>query len=456
MSGVFRVLVVDDERLSRHTTVQQLGAAGFVAEEAASAEQALARLTEARWDAVLTDLRMPGMDGLALLREVRASNPDTDVLLMTAFGTVETAVEAIRAGAFDYLVKPFRFSELEMRLRRLRDARNARVELGRLRAMVDESADGIVGRSSVMQRVRDRVALFAAHRAPVLITGETGTGKELVARALHAHGPRREAPFVAVPCGAIPQELAESHLFGHQRGAFTGAVDRRRGCFEQADGGSLLLDDVDDLPLELQVKLLRVLQEGTFVRVGSEAEVKVDVRVVATAKVDLEQKVERGEFRPDLLYRLRGLEIQIPPLRAREDDVLLIAHHFLRAAGVDGGRRPAQLAGAAAAALKEYPWRGNVRELRRVIESASVLCPGPEIGAEHLPDYVLAARGPDRVFTLHLEHHKRLSLPALLSDVEDEAIRWAMVQAQGQQARAAEILGVPRTTLQSKLRKPGH
>ncbi|MBI2393890.1 MAG: sigma-54-dependent Fis family transcriptional regulator [Deltaproteobacteria bacterium] len=456
MSRPFAVMVVDDERISRHTTSQQLRAAGYVTDEAEDARAALALLAKQRWDAIVTDLRMPDMDGLALLRSIKSAHPEVDVILMTAFGTVETAVDAMRAGAFDYLVKPFRFPELELRLRRLRELRASRDELGRLRAIVDETAggDGIVGRSSSMQRVRERIALFADHAAPVLVTGETGTGKELVARAIHERSARRQSPFVAVASGAIPSELAESQLFGHEKGAFTGAVQRRRGCFEQADGGTLLLDDIDDLPLDVQVKLLRALQEGTIVRVGGETVVHVDVRVIATTKVDLAAKVERGEFRSDLFYRLRGLELHLPPLRERGDDVVLIAQQFLQAAATDARRTPKRLSSEAAAALRSYSWRGNVRELRRVMESAMVLCAGDEISPDHLPDYVVAGPTSHRIFRLDLEHRTRLSLPDLLSEVEDEVIQWAMVQAQGQQGRAAELLGIPRTTLQSKIRKP--
>jgi len=455
MNRAFSVLVVDDERISRHTTAQQLRAASYTTDEAEDGRAALALLKARRWDVVLTDLRMPEMDGLALLRTIKESHPAVDVLLMTAFGTVETAVEAMRAGAFDYLVKPFRFTELELRLRRLRELRSSRGELDRLRAMIDPSAsaDGIVGRSTAMQRVRERIALFAENSAPVLVTGETGTGKELVARAIHERSARRDAPFVAVASGAIPHGLAESQLFGHERGSFTGAAQRHRGCFEQADGGTLLLDDIDDLPADVQVKLLRVLQEGTLVRVGAESELHVDVRVIATTKVDLEPKVERGEFRPDLFYRLRGLEIHLPPLRQRGDDAVLIAQQFLHAAAVESGGAPKQLRADAVAAIAAHPFRGNVRELRRVMESALVLCRGVEIGVEHLPDY-LGTEAPARgLYKLDLEHRTSVPLSELIADVEDEVIRWAMDQAHGQQGRAAELLGIPRTTLQSKLRK---
>ncbi|MCC6527702.1 MAG: sigma-54-dependent Fis family transcriptional regulator [Polyangiaceae bacterium] len=453
MTGTFRVLVVDDERISRQTTVVQLTEAGYQAEAASGSEEALARLEAARWDLVLSDLRMPGADGLGLLAEIRARFPAVEVILMTAYGTVETAVQAMQHGAADYLTKPFRFAELRVRLERLLAARNARLELARLRALLDEAPpSGLIGRAAAMLHVRERIGLFASHHTPVLVTGETGTGKELVARALHAESPRESAAFVALACGAIPRELAESTLFGHERGAFTGAGQRRKGVFEQAHGGTLLFDDVDDLSLDLQVKLLRVLQEGVVQRVGAEQEVAVDVRVVATTKVDLAQAVEQGRFRSDLYYRLRGLEIHLPPLCERGDDVLLLAQHFLRVLASEAGRTAPTLGPEVAARLRAHHWPGNVRELRRALETAVALGGGSsELAPAHLPELAPASARAPRLFTLQLGGAERVSLVELVRQVEEEAIGWAMRQAHGQQTRAAELLDVPRTTLQSKL-----
>jgi DNA-binding NtrC family response regulator len=441
------VLVVDDEQISRETTGQQLRDAGYEAYTAASAEIALAMMTSHPIDIVLTDLRMPGMTGLELLAQLRDRAPGSDVLLMTAYGSVESAVSAMRAGAVDYLTKPFRFPELEVRLARIVEHRRTRIELARLRAAVG-SADnaGIIGRSPAMERARERVNLFAGHDAPVLITGETGTGKEVVARAIHRLGARAERPFVALACGAIPAELAESQLFGHEKGAFTGATQRRLGCFERADGGTLLLDDVDDLPALVQVKLLRVLQEGTLSRVGGEESIAVDVRVIATTKIDLAEAAESGRFRDDLYYRLRGLEIHLPPLRERGDDVLLLASHFLNA----HSSPPAKLSSEATAALRQHAWPGNVRELERVIESALVLAGDNVIEPRHLPD-ALASERAARPFQLNLDGVEQVHLPTLMHDIESEILAWAMARADGQQTRAAELLGVPRTSLQSKL-----
>jgi DNA-binding NtrC family response regulator len=451
---LLRVLVVDDDGLARRGTAQQLAAAGYPVRDAAHAQQALTMLEDGGTDLMLTDIRMPGMDGFELLRTLRQRHPQVDVVLMTAFGSVSSAVEAMQQGAVDYLVKPFRFPELQARLQRVAERRVAKHRLDRLEALVDEPGRfGLVGRSTGMQRVRERIALFAAHPAPVLVTGETGTGKELVARALHEAGPRRGRPFIAVACGAVPRDLAESYFLGHERGAFTGATQRRAGVFEQADGGTLLLDDVDDLPAELQVKLLRVLQEGVVQRLGGQGEHPVDVRVVATTKVDLESQVQVNRFRPDLYYRLRGLEIEVPALRLRGEDVVLLAEYFLRVLASAQGRRPARLAPETVDCLLGCAWPGNVRELRRSVEAADALAQGDEVRPAHFPAAVARRDHPRRPFRLHLDGAGPLHLTDLVRQFEDELIGWAMSEAHGQQSKAAELLGVPRTTLQSKLNR---
>lgn len=451
MNGKVRVLVVDDEAICRETTTEQLHDAGYWARAAASAEAALAVMNKHAVDVVLSDVRMPGTDGLALLEQIKRRAPEVEVLLMTAFGSVETAVAAMRAGAADYITKPFRFPELEMRLRRIARYQASSKELTRMRALLsDANPGGIIGRSTVMRKACERAELFAKHEAPVLITGETGTGKEVFARAIHSLGGRNQGPFVAVGCGAIPADLAESELFGHEKGAFTGAVHRRAGCFERASGGTLLLDDADDLPPDIQAKLLRVLQEGSFFRVGGDSLIAVDVRVIATTKVDLAFRVQEQRFRDDLYYRLRGLEVHLPPLRERGDDVLLLAQHFLAALTATGKSTHKTLSAEAAAALREHPWPGNVRELSRVVESATVLCPGDLIGVEHLPERT-GSLPPVSALMLRLEGLERVDLPSLIRELEDTAIHWAMSRSHGQQTRAAELLGLPRTSLQTRL-----
>jgi DNA-binding NtrC family response regulator len=463
MTTALRVLVVDDERISRESTRQQLKVAGWVADAVPSAFVALERLAEGRWDVVLSDLRMPGMDGLAFLKEVRRLHPGVAVILMTAYGTVETAVSAMHDGAADYLTKPFRFAELELRLRRLEEVVASRSELGRLRALLDDGGAGspalrragILGRAPGILRAGERIELYAETSAPVLVTGETGTGKELVASAIHALGPRRREPFVVVACGALARDGVDSHLFGHEKGALAGAFARKRGAFEEAGGGTVLLDEVSELPLDAQVKVLRLMQDGKVRRVGGDEDVLLPVRVIATSKVDLATAVTEGRFRDDLYYRLRGLEIALPPLRDRGDDLLLLAQHFLKVLAASAGQAPKTLDADVAAVLRRYPWPGNVRELRRTIESAVAIAREPEIKLTHLPDYLTAEVSASRLFSLHLSEASKVNLAELVMRFEDEVIAWALRQAHGQQARAAELLSVPRTTLQSKLGR-GH
>jgi DNA-binding NtrC family response regulator len=461
MSERLRVMVVDDDRLNRVTMLQQMLQDGYVVTTVENAFQALEQLETGGWDAVVTDMRMPTMDGLELLRSIKARFPDVDVILITAYGSVETAVTAMQEGAADYLTKPFRFPELVFRLHKLEEARAARQEISTLHAFLDNAPSyyGLVGHSSLMKNVYERIRNFAANVAPVLVEGETGTGKELVARALHLQGGRAKEPFVALSCGSIPRELAESELFGHEKGAFTNAIQRRKGNFERAHRGTLLLDDVDDLPLEMQVKLLRVLQEGTIVRVGGGEEIAVDVRVVATTKQSLDKLVAEGRFRDDLFYRLRGLEIHLPPLRERGDDVLLVARHFLDLLAIRDRSEPKRLSADASEILCRHNWPGNVRELRRALESACVVCHGAEISAQDVPEYLrqvdLGGRASASLFTLHLDRSQSLHFNEQVERFEDALIQWALTKAGGQQLHAAELLNLPRTTFQSKIGRHG-
>ena len=458
MSDKLNVLVVDDEAMSTRVTVQQLRQAGYLAEAADSGQDALARLELEPFDVVLSDLRMPQMDGQELLRRIKEAQPDTIVILMSAYGDVTTAVEAMRAGASDFLIKPFPFEALTVRLEQLSELCDARREIRSLRAIIDDEVTptscGLQGRSTRMTEVKDQIMTYASSDVPVLISGETGTGKELVARALHLCGPRRLGAFIAVACGAIPRELAESELFGHQQGAFSGATTSRRGFFERANGGTLLLDNVDDLPLDIQIKLLRVLQEGAIVRVGDDIETRVNVRLVATTRLDMAAGPP-DRMRDDLFFRLRGLEINLPPLRERGEDILLLATHFLGAIGAAQGARSKRLTAEASKVLGKYSWPGNIRELHRAMESAVLLSPEPLIRANHLPDFLRRdqAEAQQQVFSLDLDGVARVNYREVLASFEAAMLRWALRRAGGNQQEASEILGIPRTTLQNKFRR---
>ena len=456
MSEPLRVLVVDDERISRITTMQQLLDEHYISDIANNSYQALEKLEMGQWDVVVTDMRMPSMDGLELLRTIKKRFAEIDVILITAFGTVETAVAAMQEGAADYITKPFSIHELIFRLKKLQELRAAHKEVNRLRGVLNDAPNffGLVGQAPPMKIVFEHIQAFADNTVPVLITGETGTGKELVTRALHSLGSRHKAPFIPLSCGSIPKELAESDLFGHEKGAFTNAIQRRLGNFERANGGTLLLDDVDDLPLEIQVKLLRVLQEGKVVRVGGTVEKAVDVRVVATTKLNLAQAVAAGRFRDDLFYRLRGLEIHLPPLRERGDDVLLLAQHFLHLLASRDQVEPKRLSMEAVRILRRYHWPGNVRELRRAMESANVICRESEIRLEHLPEFLRDTDGKEEpasdIFSLHLDRCDGVSFNDEVRRFEETLVQWALTKSGGQQSRAAALLSLPRTTFQSK------
>ncbi len=449
------VLIVDDEVLGRRAMTEQLVRAGYRAAEAAGGEEALRQLEKAHWDVVVTDLRMPEMDGLQLLEQIRARFPEVEVILMTAYATVETAVKALQQGAVDYLTKPFRFAELELRLARLLELHGYREEVGRLKAQIegDEARCGIVGESPEVREIIRHIGLFARYEAPVLITGDTGTGKGLVARALHERGSRKRKPFIVVPCGALALTLAESTLFGHERGAFTGATSRQAGAFELADGGTLLLDDLDDLPYELQAKLLRALQEGEIRPLGSERELSVDVRVVATTKIDLELAIERGEFRADLYHRLRSLELTLPALRQRKGDVMLLFRHFLASECGVTDRPIPEIDPEVIQLLEAYAWPGNIRELAHAVESILVLGEGERIGVSDLPERLASAEAaPVRlVLDLRLEGVEAVDFQAVLHTAENRLLAWAMARTQGNQTKAASLLGMARTTFQAKL-----
>ena len=441
-----RILVVEDDRVARQLAVEVMRLAGYATTEAGSAEEALALVARgARFDLVLSDVRMGEMDGMSLLSELQAGDPELPVILLTAFGDVEGAIAATQAGANDYLAKPFNLEELRQSVARALERRRLtqrRREGDLVPEVAASPASGIVGRSAVMLNVYKMVARIARSSAPVLVLGESGTGKELVARSVHAHSPRANGPFVAVSCAAMTEALLESELFGHERGAFTGAERQRRGVFEQATGGTLFLDEIGEVPPKMQAQLLRVLQEGEIRRVGGTEAVKVDVRVVAATHRDLDEEVRVGRFREDLLFRLRVVSLLLPSLRERPEDVPPLVEHFIAQAAKKEGRRPPSIAADAMELLRRHPWPGNVRELRNVLERAVVVATGHVIQASdlglHRPPYGDGQNGGPM---------------ASLEDVERHHIARVLQESDGNISQAARTLGIDRATLYNKLRK---
>jgi two-component system response regulator HydG len=438
-----RILVVDDEANARGALVELLREEGYSVEGAADGFKALGKLAEFAPDLVLTDLKMPGMDGIELLKKVHEHDRETIVVVMTAFGAVETAVAAMRAGASDYLTKPVNVVELSCVVSRELAQRRVRAEAGLLRARLAEryGLKNMVGDSAPMQEVFKVVEQVAGARASVLITGESGTGKELVAAAIHEKSPRAKGPFVKLHCAALAESILESELFGHERGAFTGAAARRDGRFFQANGGTLFLDEIGEISPAVQVKLLRFLQEREFERVGGNDTITVDVRIIAATNRDLKQRVSEGKFREDLFYRLNVINIEMPPLRARSSDILLLAGHFLRKFAAENGKTISGFATDALTRLTSYGWPGNVRELENVVERAVVLCRAAEITGGELPPNLLPAQAGDGI-----------QIPGATMDaVERYTITKTLESTGGSTTRAAEILGISVRKIQYKL-----
>jgi DNA-binding NtrC family response regulator len=445
-----RVLLVDDDAHARTALAELLRDAGYVVESAADGFKALPKLQDFAPDLLLTDLRMPGMDGLELMRRARDMDPEIAAVVTTASGDIETAVSAMRQGASDYLAKPLNVDELVIVLDRALERRRLRQEAGHLRARLRERnrLSGLVGSSPAMQRVYETVLQVAPSRASVIITGESGTGKELIAAAIHEHSPRAGRPFIKLHCAALAETLLESELFGHERGSFTGAVGRREGRFHQADGGTLFLDEISEISPSIQVKLLRFLQEREFERVGGNETIKVDVRIVAATNRDLLALVREGRFREDLYYRLNVVSIDMPPLRARPGDIPLLATHFLRKYSSDNGKQIEGFSDDAMSALVHYAWPGNVRELENAVERAVVVCRGHEIRVQDLVPTIASQATSNQNAAL---------LPVIpgasMADLEHYAIVKTLEHVGGSTARAAEILKISPRTIQYRLRE---
>jgi two-component system response regulator HydG len=443
-----RVLVVEDDGVVLSLLVKILTEAGYAVTGVPSGEAALTELDRQLFDSVLLDLNLPGVQGMDVLSVGPNMQTDTPFIVMTAFGSVDTAVEAMKRGAFDYVSKPFREEELLLTLRRAQEETDLRREVARLRRHVKDigAAPEMVGRSSAMERVRDLIARVAPSRATVLITGETGTGKELVARSIHALSGRAEKSFVGVNCSAIPETLLESELFGHVKGAFTGAITNKRGLMEEASGGSLFLDEIGTVTPNIQVKLLRVLQERTIMRVGAREAVPVDIRLIAATNLDLAEEVRQGRFREDLFYRFSVFPVHVPALRERRDDVPLLAAFFLRRAAAEHQITPPSIPPTTMQRLMEYEWPGNVRELENFIERSVIMHSGsktipfdPSEGLHRRREHDLLKSARDERWDLD-----RLEREYILSVLDDVA---------GHQGRAAEILGIDRRTLYRKLKR---
>lgn len=441
-----RILVVDDEANAREALAELLREEGYEVETASDGRKALMLLERFDADVVLTDLKMPEIDGLELINRAREIHPNLTFVVMTAFGSIDTAVEAIKRGAENYLTKPLDLSAVTALVERALEKSLLVREAARLREQVGSrlSVPGIIGDHPSMQRVLKTVEQVANSRATVLVSGETGTGKELIAAAIHHLSNRRDKPFVRLNCAALAESLLESELFGHERGAFTGAQMRREGRFKQADGGTLFLDEISEIPLSTQVKLLRFLQERAFERVGGNETLSVDVRVIAATNRDLKKAMEAKAFREDLYYRLDVVRIDLPPLRARPSDIPMLAHHFLRKYARENGREIVGFTDEAIRALLSYSWPGNVRELENAIERAVVLSNEERLGVESFER------------TNSLAHAGDLSalIPGIsLKEIERIAIEKTLAATNGSRAKTAEILGISRRTLQYRLKE---
>lgn len=445
-----RIIVVDDEESVRSMICVLLQKEGYQVSSAGGGEEALERLGEEHFDLALCDIRMPGMDGLQLLDRIGSLYPDITVIMMSAFGTVDLAVEAMKRGAYDYISKPFKPDEVLLALRKAHEREALRRENVRLREEVGEqfSLEGIVARSPSMKGIMETVKKVAGYKSHVLIGGESGTGKEVLARAVHNMSPWKDKPFVAVNCGAIPATLMESEFFGHVRGAFTDAVTDKVGLFEEASGGTLFLDEIGDLPIDLQVKFLRAIQEGEIRRVGGNAPIKVDVRIIAATARDLSEDVKKGRFREDLFYRLNVVPIRIPPLRHRREDVRPLAEHLLQRLSLRLGGGQRTLAKEGMKALLRYPWPGNVREMENLLERAAILADTPTLGAEEiLPlitgDLEPAAGDPST---------EELSIKRAIREMEKRLIERALRKTQYNRSQAARLLEISHRALLYKIK----
>ncbi len=443
------ILVVDDDSLIRDFLSETLNRSGYNVELVSAGEDALGKIRKADYDIILSDIRLPNMGGMELLQTAQKYLPDAKVVMMTAYGTVQNAVEAMRLGAFEYVMKPFSTDEIELVIIRALDQRKLELENKLLRSEVmgKYGFDNIIGRTPQMQKIFELVEGVADTRATVLITGESGTGKELIAKAIHYHSSRREEPFIRINCAALPEGLVESELFGHEKGSFTGAIKQSRGRFELADRGTLLLDEISEISLHLQAKLLRVLQEREFERVGSGIPIQVDVRIVATTNRDLKELIEKSKFREDLFYRLNVVPFHLPPLRERKEDIPPLAQHFLKKSNQENSRQVEGISQKVYELFMEYTWPGNVRELENYIERAVVTAKGRILTPRDFPKEL--SWGQIR------SSSEKIEVGSTIEEAERKLILKTLKAHDGNRTKAAEILGISTRTLRNKLHEYG-
>jgi len=448
-----RVLIVDDEESIRVMLRAMLRKRGYEVASASNGFEALEEMDREVPDVCLIDVRMPKMSGIELISEMRKRSFESVVIVMSAYGTIDTAMDAMKAGAYDYITKPFKADEVLLTLMKVEEREQLRRENEALREQLRETSqfEGIIAQSEAMKRIFRTVDKVSNYKSTVLIAGESGTGKELVARAIHARSPRGEGPFVAVNCGAIPENLLESELFGHRRGAFTDATTDKKGLFEEADTGTLFLDEIGELPVPLQVKLLRALQEETIRRLGDTKDTEVNVRIVAATVRDLRKDVENGRFREDLFYRINVLPVSLPPLRERREDIPLLIDHFIKRNNVKLVTEVTNLAPDAKKLLLDYSWPGNVRELENTIERAMVLAEEKVLCVEDLPERVTESRDPIRRILTSGE----LSIKKTTRFLEEELIRRALKKTGGNRTNAAKILEISHRALLYKIKEFG-
>jgi DNA-binding NtrC family response regulator len=446
-----RILIIDDEAGIRDSLETLLTLEGFRVDLAGDGVAGLDQLTRNAYDLMLLDLALPGESGIDLLPRIKALVPDLPVIMITAYGTVGNVVDAIRAGASNFVQKPWDNEKLLADIRIAIGKNRAEQEVVHLKRTLKQrvSFENIVGKSEPMLRLFDLVAQVAPSRSTVLIQGESGTGKELIAKAIHAHSPRRDKPFIPVNTGAVPSDLLESTLFGHERGAFTSAVAAKKGLFEVADGGTLFLDEIGTMRMDMQAKILRVLQDRRFMHVGGTQEIQVDIRIVAATNVNLEQAVKEGRFREDLFYRLNVISLELPPLRSRKEDIPLLANHYLKFYAEENGFPPPELSSEALRLMMDYEWPGNVRELENAMERGVVLSNGPMLSPDLLPQQL---RG-NTFSTALLEQRPDASLFDVIEDIERRIIADRLERCNWNQTEASEFFRIPLSTLNQKIKR---